>query len=348
MAKTSPILQWFTLVLSTLGLSIVLQPLISAASILVAAMACGMSAGFFGVQFRIEPIFTALAQGVTGAAIASTLDLSELLRAASDGLVVLGVVLTVGSAVVVGWVLVRFSPLPGTTGAWGSMPGGASIMGALATENGGDGILVFLMQYLRVVLVVITGPLVSHLLATPVATAASASATASNTGTHIFQLSTLIALSIAAVGCWVGTRFRILAGSFLVPLVIGAVWVTTIPTPMAVPPPILKCCFAILGWTIGLQFRRDLLAPLIRSLPTMLAAITAMIALRAISAWAISAGSAVSFLTAYLATSPGGMDSIVAIAFGTPVDMNFIVATQTLRLFSVVLCGPWIAKRIAR
>ncbi len=347
MANIGWILHWAFVVVCTLGLSYLLQPVISTASILVAAMTCGMVVAFMDIRLRIRPALTAFAQAITGTAIASTLHLAELLEAASDGLVVLGVALTIGSAVAVGWLLVRYSSLPGTTGAWGSLPGAASIMGALATENGGNGILVSLMQYLRVVLVVVTGPLVAHAIVDSQVAASSVIA-AGKTSTQAAQLGTLIAIGIAALGCWLGTRFRILAGAFLVPLAIGAVWVTAAPVPPVVPSPLLGGCFAILGWTIGLQFRRDLLRPLVASLPIMLAAIVAMIALCAASAWLISAASNVSFLTAYLATSPGGVESIVAIALGTNADMNFVVATQTLRLFSVVLCGPWLAKRITR
>nr|WP_315597774.1 AbrB family transcriptional regulator [uncultured Cupriavidus sp.] len=348
MANKSWILHWPLVLACTLGLGYALQPVISAASVLVAAMICGMVVGFMALPLRVRPALTRIAQAITGTAIASTLHLAELFDAVSDGLVVLGVALTIGSATTVGWLLVRYSSLPGTTGAWGSLPGAASIMGALASENGGNGILVSLMQYLRVVLVVVTGPLVAHAIVDAHPVAPSAIAAATHTSTSPWLLGTLTAIGIAAVGCWLGTRLRILAGAFLVPMALGAIWVTAVPIPVVVPSPLLGACFAILGWTIGLQFRRDLLRPLVVSLPIMLAAIVAMMTLCSATAWLISAISGVSFLTAYLATSPGGVESIVAIALGTDADMNFVVASQTLRLFSVVLCGPWIARRMTR
>lgn len=353
MAIASRALHWSSLLLCTIGLSYLLQPVIAAASVLVAAMACAMAAGFLDVRLRIRPALTAIAQAMMGTAIAGTLHLAELLEAASDGLVLLGVASTIASAAVVGWLLVRYAPLPGTTGAWGSLPGAASIMGAIAKENGGDGILVSLMQYLRVVLVVVTGPLVAHAIVDAQMAASPATAGIAAVARPLAQSGLsgqwgmLAAIAIALLGCWIGRRFRILAGAFLVPMALGAAWVTAVPAvPLVVPPALLACCFAILGWTIGLQFRRDLLRPLVASLPTMLAAIVAMMALCAASAWLVSAIGRVSFLTAYLATSPGGVESVVAIALGTNADMNFVVATQTLRLFSVVLVGPWLARRI--
>ena len=53
-------------------------------------------------------------------------------------------------------------------------------------------------------------------------------------------------------------------------------------------------------------------------------------------------------LTAYLATSPGGMDSVAIIAASTKVDVPFVMALQTVRFVIVMLVGPWIAKLAAR
>lgn len=54
------------------------------------------------------------------------------------------------------------------------------------------------------------------------------------------------------------------------------------------------------------------------------------------------------FMTAYLATSPGGLDTVAIIAAGTRADMSFIMAMQTLRLFTILLTGPMIARLISR
>jgi membrane AbrB-like protein len=53
-------------------------------------------------------------------------------------------------------------------------------------------------------------------------------------------------------------------------------------------------------------------------------------------------------LTAYLATSPGGLDSIAVIATGSRADVPFVLAMQTMRLFFVILTGPPIARLISR
>jgi len=56
----------------------------------------------------------------------------------------------------------------------------------------------------------------------------------------------------------------------------------------------------------------------------------------------------IDLLTAYLATSPGGMDSVAIIAASSHVDMSFVMALQTVRFFMVILLGPMIARFLAR
>jgi uncharacterized membrane protein AbrB (regulator of aidB expression) len=54
--------------------------------------------------------------------------------------------------------------LPGTTAIWGSSPGAATAMTLMSESYGADMRLVAVMQYLRVVLVVLTASLVARLL----------------------------------------------------------------------------------------------------------------------------------------------------------------------------------------
>jgi membrane AbrB-like protein len=57
-------------------------------------------------------------------------------------------------------------------------------------------------------------------------------------------------------------------------------------------------------------------------------------------------------MTAYLATSPGGIDAVAIIAASSHVDIPFIMAMQTGRLLVVLAAGPsiarWLARRVTR
>jgi uncharacterized membrane protein AbrB (regulator of aidB expression) len=51
--------------------------------------------------------------------------------------------------------------------------------------------------------------------------------------------------------------------------------------------------------------------------------------------------------TAYLATSPGGVDAAAIIAASTEVDTPFVMAMQTVRMIVLLLVGPYIARWVA-
>jgi len=55
----------------------------------------------------------------------------------------------------------------------------------------------------------------------------------------------------------------------------------------------------------------------------------------------------VNLVTAYLALSPGGMDSVAIIAASSPVDVPFVMALLTLRLIVVMLLGPQLSRIVA-
>jgi membrane AbrB-like protein len=52
-------------------------------------------------------------------------------------------------------------------------------------------------------------------------------------------------------------------------------------------------------------------------------------------------------LTAYLATSPGGVDSVAIIAASTKVDTSFVMSLQTSRFLVILLVGPAISRFVA-
>ena len=47
-----------------------------------------------------------------------------------------------------------------------------------------------------------------------------------------------------------------------------------------------------------------------------------------------------SLLDSYLATTPGGLYAVLAVAFGAGANTTFIVAVQSLRVFAMVLLAP--------
>jgi membrane AbrB-like protein len=131
-------------------------------------------------------------------------------------------------------------------------------------------------------------------------------------------------------------------------MAIGAPLSATHLLPITLPPWLLAISYALIGWSIGLRFRRETVLYAGKRLPIILASIFTLIAMCGALAFALHEAAGTDALTAYLATSPGGADAIAIIAASSPVDLPFVMAMQIGRLLVVILVGPSLARAIAR
>lgn len=327
-----------------------------------AAIAYGLSLAQFPAALLLGPMIAAIAFGVGGSNItvprpgflaaqamigclvahAVTGQIAQTLF--EDGPLIVAVVLvTVAVSGLVGWLLTRLRILPGTTAAWGSSPGGASAMVAMAEDFGADPRLVAFMQYVRVAAVVFSASLAARFLMTGTTPGAGAGA-----GDASAASSVLATLLVAVIGATVALKLRVPAGAQIGPMVLGAVLHATGVARMALPVPILELAYACIGWYVGLRFTRETLRLTFTALPGILTATFAVIALCAGWGFLLTLLLPIDLLTAVLATSPGGLDSVAIIAVGSQADVSFVLAVQTLRLFVVLLTGPLLAKWISR
>ena len=80
----------------------------------------------------------------------------------------------------------------------------------------------------------------------------------------------------------------------------------------------------------------------------MAASILTLMSICGLMAFALHKLAGVDPLTAYLATSPGGADSVAIIAASSDVDVPFVMAMQVGRFLVILLTGPMLARFIAR
>jgi membrane AbrB-like protein len=255
---------------------------------------------------------------------------------------------TVVAGAVVAWLLGRFGSLPGSSAAWGSSPGGASAMVSMAEEFGADPRIVAFMQYARVVCVVVTAALVARFVNGDAAGPAAPVQAARPESLVGEALPILATLALAIGGGWLGRVLRVPAGGLLGPMILGAALHAGGLLDVTIPEPLLALSYACIGWYVGLRFTKPLLASLWRAVPQIVGASMVMIALGAVSAWLLIRLRHTDPLTAFLATTPGGIDSVAIIAVGTSVDVGFVMALQTLRVLVVILTGAPLARFIAR
>lgn len=315
------------------------------AALLLGPMLAAIVFGVRGAPLRIpKPGFQG-AQAMIGCLVAHAINAEIAGTMLDDGLLILLVVLvTVLAGGLVGYVLTRMRVLPGTTAAWGSSPGGAAAMVAMAEEYGSDPRLVAFMQYVRVAAVVLSASVVARLLTEP----SAASGADTMPAQAVPALSVLITLVVAAAGAGIALALRLPAGALIGPMILGAALHATGFASIVLPPALLDAAYATIGWYVGLRFTRETLAETLHAFPGIAVATLAVIALCAAWAFGLTRILPIDFLTAFLATSPGGLDSVAIIAVGSKADVSFVLAVQTLRLFVVLVTGPILAKWIAR
>lgn len=214
----------------------------------------------------------------------------------------------------------------------------------MAEAFGGDMRLVAVMQYLRIALVGIVASVVSRLWMT----SDSVAAAAPNWFPPVAAGPFAETLALAVAGAVIGVKSKIPAGALLVPMIVGVVLSGSRGVTITLPPWLLAGCYALVGWSIGLRFTRPIVLHAARLLPRIVASIFVLIALCGCLAYVLHVVTGTDALTAYLATSPGGADSVAIIAPSSKVDLPFVMSMQIARMFVLILIGPSLARMLVR
>ena len=115
-----------------------------------------------------------------------------------------------------------------------------------------------------------------------------------------------------------------------------------------VPDRIQDLGFAAIGLQVGLRFTVATIRQAGRLLPAVVAALAGMIVACGGLAVLVLLVTDVSFSDAYLATTPGGLYAVLAVAVGGGGNVGFVLAVQALRLFAMILAAPPLVRLITR
>ena len=119
------------------------------------------------------------------------------------------------------------------------------------------------------------------------------------------------------------------------------------PVVSATPIVLADLAFAFIGLDVGLRFTRGSLREAGELLPRSILVIVAMLIASAGFGVGLAALTHVSMLDGYLATTPGGLTAVIALAVGGRTNTTFIVSVQVIRTFLMLAAAPVIAKALA-
>jgi len=337
--------QWALLLGLSLAFIIPLQLIHLPAALLLGAMAAAILVSALEGKPAPPQWAYVAAQGLIGCLVARSIGPGILREMLAHWPVFLsGVVAVLLFSALLGGLLARWQVLPGTTAVWGSAPGAATVMVLMAEAFGADTRLVAFMQFLRVMLVALVASIVARLWVAPGGPAAHVTPWFP----ALDPLGLLETLALALGGAFLGARLRIPAGPLLLPLAAGIALSTSHAVAITLPLWLMAGCYALVGWMIGLRFTREIVLYAARALPRVAASILVLILACGGLAWGLHLALGTDLLTAYLATSPGGADSIAIIAASSKVDLPFVMAMQSARFLLVLLAGPGLARMVAR
>lgn len=312
---------------------------------LVAGLAVGLAVALgTGWGLDLPMVGMRLAQAILGVSLGLLVSpdtLRELVGNAAPIVVVLVLSLTV--TIAAGPVMTRISTVDRPTATFGMIAGGASGIVAISRDLGADERQVAVMQYLRVLVITVTVPVVAGIAGT--GTGATGADPLSGDAWH--GLLTVVVCIV--LGTLLARVTRLPVGSLLGPLIVAAV-VSTAGAPGVAPVPgaVLEPACVAIGLAVGLRFTVASLRLAARTLPATLAMIAALIALSAAIGMLLVPLADVPALDAYLATSPGGLYAVLAASASNDVDTTLVLTIQVLRLFSVLLIAPMLGRRLAR
>ncbi|MCF4119458.1 AbrB family transcriptional regulator [Antribacter sp. KLBMP9083] len=329
-----------------IGTSVLLDLAGMPSPVLFGALAGGMAHALTSPT-RIDlpaPLFR-VAQGLIGVITGSMVSAAALASMAASwptiALVTLG---TVAVSLAAGQVLALRRDVNRVTGAFALLVGAASGMVATARELGADDRVVTVVQYLRVLVVLVTIPLVT----TVVFDAGDAHAALPVTDPRLGRSLAFVGVSLV-LGLLLARVLRFPTAVVLAPIVVAAViaaegWLG----PVAVPEPVQWFAYALIGAQVGLRFTRASLVAIARLLPAVLGIIVVMVVVTALMGGLLALLTPVDGITAYLATTPGGIFAVLAIAADTGADATYVVAVQTARLLVILAIAPLLARWYGR
>ena len=284
---------------------------------------------------------------VIGVMVGTLVQVDTLLALAADWLpVVLVTVSTLVLSLAAGQLMALRRGISRVTGAFAMVAGGATGITVMAHELGADERMVAVLQYLRVLLIVLTLPAVAVLVfsADPAGGAVLGAEAGPGWWTELG-----FTAACGVVGTVAATLLRVPVASLLGPMLVAAALdIGGLSGGAGVPFPLIELAFVLVGLQVGLAFTRASLRTVGSALPLALLVLVLLGLACAGLGVALAAATGVSPLDGYLATTPGGMNAVLVTATGTGADTTFVLAVQVLRLFVMLLSAPLVARLLRR
>lgn len=245
-----------------------------------------------------------------------------------------------------GFLLWRWAGVDHATGFLGSIPGAASSMVVMGSELGADARIVTVLQYLRVMLVAILSPIAVEHLVPRIGEGAAIAAEQVVPEFAAWHLVWVITYGLIGVG--LSKLLRLPAGFFLGPFLVSVAGTAITGTTLVVPDWLFSGAMMVVGASIGVQFEWTIVRRLGRIVVVQSGLVLVLMLAAALLGYVFSLVTDVPLVTAFLGSTPGAMEAMVAVSMELGADPPFVLAMQMIRFLLLLFTGPWIARWLVR
>ncbi len=333
---------WFEVAAVTAAASALLGAVGLTSPVLFGALAGGLVHALRSpVRLSLPPGVFRAGQALIGVTIGAQVSVTALRGIAGDALpIVLVTAGTLGLSLAAGRALALRRDVSRVTGAFALIAGGASGVVAVSRDLGADERVVTVVQYLRVLVVLLVMPVVTALVFRP----DLGQGALAQPGTPPAADLALVVGSVTA-GLALARLLPVPTAALLGALVVAALLATTeVLGPVSVPRWSQWLGFLVIGVQVGLRFTQESLRAIARMLPAVLGLVLLLVLLCAGLGVILAATTEVDPLTAYLATTPGGLFAVLALAADAGSDVTYVLALQLFRLLVILALLPFVAR----
>ena len=313
---------------------------------LLAPMLVGIAYAIIqGSRQPLPPAFKMVGQVIIGIFTATRFSPETLSVATTYALPLLLCVFTTGSlSMFNGYLLSRWAGIDRTTAFLGFIPGAASSIVAMSEEMGADALTVALIQYVRVLLVVLLLPTTASLLfpVNPGTQVAAPVAMANNLPSLPIILNLLVLAVCGVLGVWGGRRLRLPSSGFLGPFIVGLVTFWILPYQLQVPQFLFCAGLLLVGLSIGVQFDWQIAQKLLKAVLIEVGLVILLILSCLAVGYEFHLVTHVDTITAVLGFTPGGIEAMIATVMQLGGDTGLVLAMQLTRMLSILLIAPWL------
>ncbi|HAG84231.1 MAG TPA: hypothetical protein DCL61_24505 [Cyanobacteria bacterium UBA12227] len=304
-----------------------------------------------GRRQSLPPTFKMVGQVIVGLATATRFSPETLSMATTYALPLLACVFATGSlSMFNGYLLSRWAGIDRTTAFLGFIPGAASSIVVMSEEMGADAIAVALIQYIRVLLVVVILPAVASFLfpATLEIPVPATVAITNNLPTLPMGLNLSILAICGTLGIWGGKRLRLPSAGFLGPFLIGLGTLWLLPYRLQLPQPLFCAGLLLIGLSIGVQFDWQTARKFLKAVLIEIGLVIVLILMCLGIGYEFHLLTNADTVTAILGFTPGGIEAMIATVMQLGGDTGLVMAMQLTRMLSILLIAPWLVSFLVK